>query len=209
MNPVAVLARAPRQLAVATLGFLVLFGILNCFFGQRVFRVLLGIIGFMAGAALLGAVGYDLFKGQLILVLLAAVVGGLLGALVLVVLYLAGVFVVGAQLGYLVGAAAYSAAGWKVHPAVLLIPAVLAGVLAVVLQKFIIVLATSFAGAWIVLVSAFALLEGVPVLNLARDPLAFGSIVFICWLVLGVLGVFIQYALTSGPAEGEEPAAVD
>ena len=129
-------------------------GLLACFQGYRLFRWLLAIYGF-AGAAFLAAqfVG-DLGQWASIGVMVA---GGLLGAMLLLVVYLAGVAVLGAGLGALAVSLFWTpeagdSEGW------IIIGACLVGaVAAVTLQRYVIIVSTSFGGAWTALVGALAL----------------------------------------------------
>ena len=60
---------------------LVLGGLLSCFAGYRVFRVVLGFFGFVLGALLTSSImGTD----QTVWMIVAAVVRGIVGALILV-----------------------------------------------------------------------------------------------------------------------------
>jgi hypothetical protein len=78
---------------------LVLGGLLACFAGYRVFRVVLGIYGFILGALMTSsAMGAD----QTWHMVLGAIVGGLIGAVVLILAYFVGVALIGGGLGALV-----------------------------------------------------------------------------------------------------------
>ena len=78
---------------------LVLGGLMSCFAGDRVFRVVLGFFGFVLGALLTSSVmGTD----QTVWMIVAAAVGGIVGALILVAAYFVGVALIGAGVGALV-----------------------------------------------------------------------------------------------------------
>src|SRR5580765_3857678 len=73
-------------------------GIISCFAGYRVFRVVLGIYGFILGALLAsGMVGTE----HSIWMIAAAFVGGLVGSLILIAAYFVGVALLGAGIGAL------------------------------------------------------------------------------------------------------------
>src|ERR687897_3533712 len=77
---------------------LLLGGLLACFAGYRVFRVVLGIYGFILGALLASSfMGTD----QTWWMIGAAIVGGLVGALILIAAYFVGVALIGAGVGAL------------------------------------------------------------------------------------------------------------
>ena len=78
---------------------LVLGGALACFAGYRLFRVVLGIYGFILGAMLASSMmGASNTTGMMV----AALVGGVAGAVMLVFAYFVGIALVGAGLGALV-----------------------------------------------------------------------------------------------------------
>ena len=78
---------------------LLLGGLLSCFAGYRVFRVVLGIYGFVLGALLASSLmGTD----QTVYMIVAALVGGVVGALILIGAYFVGVALIGAGFGALI-----------------------------------------------------------------------------------------------------------
>src|SRR5260370_35923149 len=83
-------------------------GLISCFAGYRVFRVVLGIYGGLLGALLAsGAVGTE----QTAWMLGAAVVGGVVGALILIAAYFVGVAVLGAGVGALATSLIFASLG--------------------------------------------------------------------------------------------------
>src|SRR5882672_9762650 len=119
---------------------LVLGGALSCLAGYRLFRVVLGIYGFIFGAMLASSMmGASNTTGMIV----AAVVGGIVGALVLVFAYFIGIALVGAGLGALVAHLGwgYIRAGDPPAAAVIVL-AILGAVGAMLLQRYVIVVAT-------------------------------------------------------------------
>src|SRR4051812_39305345 len=91
---------------------LVLGGLLSCFAGYRVFRVVLGFFGFVLGALLASSImGTD----QTVPMIIAAIVGGLIGALILVAAYFVGVALIGAGIGALIVNMIWAALGREPH----------------------------------------------------------------------------------------------
>ncbi|PYR43268.1 MAG: hypothetical protein DMF93_03600, partial [Acidobacteria bacterium] len=84
----------PYELPAAVL--LVLGGALSCFAGYRLFKVVLGIYGFILGAMLASSM---MAASNTLGMIVSAVVGGLAGALLLVFAYFIGIALVGAGLG--------------------------------------------------------------------------------------------------------------
>src|SRR5438067_12949712 len=78
---------------------LVFGGALSCFAGYRLFRIVLGIYGFILGAMLASSM---MAASNTFGMLVAALVGGLIGALALMFAYFVGIALVGAGLGALV-----------------------------------------------------------------------------------------------------------
>src|SRR5882672_3288368 len=84
---------------------LVLGGALSCFAGYRLFKIVLGIYGFILGALLASSMmGVTNTTGMIV----AALVGGICGALLLMFAYFIGIALVGAGLGALVAHVAWS-----------------------------------------------------------------------------------------------------
>src|SRR6516165_1883340 len=135
---------------------LVLGGALSCFAGYRLFKIVLGIYGFVLGAMLASStMGVTNSTGMII----ASLIGGIAGAMLLMFAYFIGIALVGAGLGALVAHVAWSSLGRTGDP-----PAVAVVVLSIVgsigamfLQRYVIVVATSFGGAWTVIVGGLAI----------------------------------------------------
>ena len=78
---------------------LVLAGALACFAGYRLFRIVLAIFGFILGAMLASSLmGISNTAGMVV----AALVGGLVGAAILLFAYFVGIALVGAGVGALI-----------------------------------------------------------------------------------------------------------
>jgi len=169
-------------------------GIANCFFGYRFFRVLLGLWGFVAGAAL--AVGLLARTGiDPIPQLAIAIVAGVVGAVLVSVLYLVGVFVFGAGFGALVASAILQS--WPALPAwpLVIVFVLLGGFAALGLQRPLIMVFTAFGGAWGLVSAVAALSSGCSLETLpSRCPIsAFGAPVALgAWLLVSLLGLATQ-----------------
>ena len=186
---------------------LLLGGVLACFAGHRLFRIVLGIYGFMLGAMIASSVvGASNTTGMLA----AAVVGGLLGSIVLVFAWFVGVSLVGAGMGVLVVHAAWSQVGTGDPPATAVIAVAIVGAIgAMFVQKYVIVVGTAFGGAWTILLGAAnaipqaqaALSRGgsdteVWILYPTSAPAT--RWVPIAWVALGLIGTAVQLSMTAG-----------
>src|SRR5216683_1520096 len=105
----------PHSYALPAAILLVLGGTLSCFAGYRLFKIVLGIYGFVLGAMLASsAMSVTNTTGMIV----AALVGGVCGALLLMFAYFIGIALVGAGLGALVAHVAWSNVGNGDPPAV-------------------------------------------------------------------------------------------
>ena len=194
----------PQSYEAPVVVLIVLGGALSCFAGYRLFKTVLAIYGFIFGAMLASSfMGTSNAAGMIA----AALVGGIVGALVLVLAYFVGIALVGAGLGALVAHAGWGYLGRGDPPAVaLILLAVLGAMAAMFLQRYVIIVATAFGGAWTVLSGGMALAA-----NRAGDRASRVGDVWIfypttippgqrwvpaAWIVLGLLGMAVQLGVT-------------
>ena len=133
---------------------LVIGGAIACFAGYRFFRVVLGIYGFVLGALLATTLAGS---GSVSTLVLWAIGGGILGALVLNVAYFFGVVLVGATMGALAVSMLWPRGGSDPHVLIVVAAAVAGAVAAMWLQRYVIVIGTAFGGAWTLIVGVMAL----------------------------------------------------
>ena len=190
-------------------GLGILVGALQCFFGYRIFKFLLGLFGFLLGSVLAAAIGFN-FTQEVVVVFLFGLVGGFIGAALMTVLYFVGVFVIGSFFGGILGVVLYAVAESNPDPAPLLILAVIAGVIALIFQKFMIIVSTGFGGSWMVVTGiAYFGTQAINISNLNQIFRPDGShlyAIILCWLALGIVGVIVQYrsSTTNAPqSQGE------
>ncbi len=193
----------PASYHVPAAVLLVLGGLLSCFAGNRLFRLVLGIYGFVAGALLTSTV---MGAGDPKSTLLAMLIGGVIGALILVVAYFVGIALIGAALGAIVVHLIWAQLGHEPHPVWVIVGTVAGALGALALQRFVIILATAFAGAWTALVGGLSDASGQMVatpegwiLYPLRPPPG-QDWMWLAWIVIGVLGVIVQIA-TRGKAK--------
>ena len=135
----------PATLQLPAGALLIAVGLLACFAGYRLFRAVLTIYGFLLGAFFASTL---VSPGDTIAMLVALVVGGLLGALIMYAGYFVGVALVGGGLGVTLTHAAWTA--WRgSEPGVIVVifAAVIGATLATTLQREIVIVATALAGA--------------------------------------------------------------
>ena len=191
---------------LAYLSFVVL-GVLTCFAGYRLFRVILGVWGFVGGAV----IGASLAQGlgvDLIVKMGMAILGGIAGAVLVSVLYVVGVFLFGAGFGLVLASTIQDVLHLAISPwPLLLLLGLLGGVAALVLQKPLIALFTAFGGAWVVVAASGALVLGCPLESFPTHclrPSRAALLALVPWLVLGLIGFATQVRTRHGSPEDRE-----
>lgn len=185
---------------ITTALLLLIIGLINCFFGYRAFSVVLVIWGFLIGYALgISLTGNSLPTTQLVV----GFFGGLVGAWIFARLYKAGVFIAGALLGFLIVAIIANLLGYAPFTWFNGIGLLIGGLLALNLQRLIIIAATAFAGGWS-LVQAYLFFVGGavdPEILAAQSPAALGdplaTSALVIWIVLALLGIILQTRFTA------------
>ncbi len=178
---------------------LTLLGVLVCFFGYRLLRFTLTV----AGLALGGYLGYFIAtKAGAVnwVVLVVTILLGIVGAVVTAFLFKAAVFLLGAAAGGLVAAVFSSATGWQ-HLLILAIAGLIGGVLALFIQRPVLSFLTAFLGSWWVVAGLYNLLGVVLKGSRHITRLRLGEgielpLLLISWLVLGMVGFFVQMVKT-------------
>ena len=173
-------------------------GLLACFLGYRLLRTLLALYGFIGGVVIA-----TMFVGQLEtwLAIVATIAGGVAGSALAVMAYLAGVAVLGAGLGAVALNVAWSYRGGEPNVWVVLIACLVGALLTLAVRRYVLIIATSFGGAWTALVGGLALagnspavaavtgnVEQLPPLADVRTHVGF----VLGWCGLGALAVLVQ-----------------
>ena len=170
-------------------------GLLACFFGYRLFKVVLGIFGFIIGALAASSVFGATDTTPMVI---AALVGGIAGATVLLA----------AGIGALVVNLVWTQIEGDPHPAVVILFSVAGAVVATWLQRYVIILGTAFGGAWTLLVGGLAVMGDSGPLKAAAqgdvwvayplNPAPGQWWLPWAWVGLGALGTLIQMRWTGG-----------
>jgi hypothetical protein len=196
----------PASLQTPAAIVLLIGGVISCFAGYRVFRVVLGIYGFMIGALFAsGAMGTEHTTWMIV----AALAGGVVGALILIAAYFVGVALLGAGIGALAASLIWAALGREPGAPIVILFSIAGALGALALQRYVIVGATAFGGAWTIIVGALAL-SGTKVsvdaaarnnvwLAYPMNPAPGQYWVLLVWIALGVAGVIVQLTITGGP----------
>lgn len=184
-------------------------GLLACFLGYRLLRVLLAIYGFVGGVIIT-----TLFVDQLDtwLAVLATIAGGMLGTLAAVVAYLAGVALFGAAIGAFVVNVSWQPEATEPVVWLVLVSCLAGALIALALRRYVIIVGTSFGGAWTALVGGFALAGNSAAVAAASGdvqqvyPIAPASSQMgfaVAWLVLGAVALFVQFRWGRGNARAK------
>lgn len=180
-------------------------GIVACFFGYRLFRIVLAFAGFVLG----GFAASSIFgMSDTVSMVLAFVVGGLIGAGILVAAYFVGVALIGAGLGAAAANMFFATSDREPHFLAIVFLSIAGATAAMYLQRYFIIVGTGFGGAWTMIVGAMAALGN----RAALDAAASGNVwvaypmnpapgqrwVPIAWLALGAIGTGVQLGITGG-----------
>lgn len=180
-------------------------GIVACFFGYRLFRIVLAIFGFILGSLAASSIFGVSDTGPMIV---AAVVGGLVGAGMLIAAYFVGVALLGAGLGAVVANLAFAAGDRDPHFLAVVFLSIAGAAASMYLQRYFIIVGTGFGGAWTMIVGAMALVGDRTALAAAAsgdvwvaypmNPAPDQQWVPLAWLALGAIGTGVQLGITGG-----------
>jgi hypothetical protein len=190
----------PQSYEVPAALVLVLAGVLACFAGHRLFRYVLALFGFILGAMIASStMGISNTAGMV----LAAIVGGILGGAVLVFAYFIGIALIGAAAGALVVHYGWALVASGDPPVVAVIGLAIAGALvAMYVQRQVIIVTTAFVGAWTLVVGLLAAVgdrgalaarsvSNVWILYPTSSPPGHVWVPYV-WVVLGIVGTAVQ-----------------
>jgi hypothetical protein len=172
-------------------------GLLSCFAGFRVFRLVLAFFGFVFGVLFASSV---LGSDQTMWMIGAALAGGLIGALILFAAYFVGVALIGAGFGAGIALVVWAALGREPGIIPVIVLSILGAIGALALQRYVIIVATAFGGAQTAIVGAAALMSQQGLDMSARsvfriyplDPLPATRWDLVAFVVLGIVGLVVQ-----------------
>jgi hypothetical protein len=175
-----------------------------CFFGRKLFRTSLAIVGFVVGASAASSV-FGLSDRMPMLV--AGIVGGLIGAVILYAAYYIGVALVGAAFGAVAASLAFSLMDREPPVAAVVLFAVAGAVASTYLQRYFVIVGSGIVGALMMIHGAIGVAgkefgvspssSGVWVL-VPFDPAPGQRWVPFAWGVLALAGIAVQLGWTGG-----------
>jgi uncharacterized protein DUF4203 len=183
---------------------LLLGGVIVCFFGRRMFRVSLAIVGFVIGA---GAASSVFGVSDRLPMMIAGIVVGLIGAGILYAAYYVGVALVGAGLGAVVANVAFSMMRTGDPPVLVIVLYAVAGaVAATYLQRYFVIVGSGVVGALLMIHGAIGVAGRQLGISDSSsvwvvypfDPAPGRRWVTIAWGALSLIGIAVQLGWTGG-----------
>lgn len=190
----------PAAYVTPTAILLVVGGLLACFAGYRLFRFVLGVYGFVAGAL----VTSSLIGGSSTLAhVAAAIVGGVVGSLLMYAAYFIGVGLVGAGLAALALNVVWRVVAATEPPTIVLVVVCVLGALAALsVVRYVVIVGTALAGAWTAIFGGLAIMGNSAARHVVSgngdwivyplDPMPNFWWIMPAWLVLAGIGVGVQ-----------------
>ncbi|GMV90663.1 MAG: hypothetical protein AMXMBFR82_04410 [Candidatus Hydrogenedentota bacterium] len=193
------LSQMPETTINGVVAIAIAVGTLYCFLGYKTLKVVIGLTGFILAGGVAGLLIVWLFPEQTAVAAIAGLVGGVCGAMALFFLYKFGVFLVGFLGSALV---TYTVMADSTNPYAIWIVfgcALAGGLIAIALERGIMVLATAALGAWIVVCGIAFFLVGPSFLDILQQPVELGKdrqVLITCWALVAISGAVAQFATT-------------
>ena len=187
---------------------------MTCFAGYRLFRIVLGFFGFILGIMVATSMVGSSSTWTMVM---AAVVGGIVGAVLMVAAYFIGIGLIGAGLSVLGLHVIWAqvAGGTEPNTIVTVVVAVLGALLALSVVRFVAIFGTAIAGAWTFIIGGLALLGDPKALIAASagdvwvlypwQPARGDWWVWGFWLLLSLAGIIVQLSTTTKTAAKKTP----
>ncbi|MEJ1974060.1 MAG: DUF4203 domain-containing protein [Lacunisphaera sp.] len=189
-------------------------GILDCFFGYKVFKVTLALVGALVGAGLALALAQHFAAGRVVEIV-CLIAGGLLGAGLAFLLYIAAVFVAGFGFGATLGVLLLANYHHMVAMLAGVVLGIVGGFLAVKVQRILIVLSTSLMGSFRAMLALSYFTSQIDWAFYFRQPDQLPALIENnAWmlpsiLALAAVGVIAQLEFGGGKEAEKKPKAKD
>ena len=191
------LDQLPPQQAQFALVFLLVLGLIYCFVGYSILRFVLALTGFAVAGTVAALLGGWFSQGNLIAMGAGFVLGGICGAMALSFLYRAGVFLVGFAAALILGFTFFFGHDASYGPVLTVGCALLGGVMALLLERPVMKLATAAIGGWLTSVAGLLLLVNGGVVDKAAQQQLSPHATWILmgsWLFLTLFGAAFQFS---------------
>ena len=186
------------QAMKAGAGLLIIWGLVDCFFGYRVFKFTVALLGAAIGAIL----AYHLFAKILglsgVVIWIGFGFGAIVGGILAFGLYLVGLFFLGFTLGFTLVPGLWHTTDKGVLLIVGAVAGIVCGVVAMLIQKLLVTAGTAWTGAILVLLGGAFFIEGLDWSRYAASPQEIGVLMsdrpwmLVGFLVLGAAGFLAQ-----------------
>lgn len=184
------------QAVDAVVAIAIAIGTLYCFLGYRTLKFLVGLTGFLLAGATAGIIAAWISHGQQIVVAACAALGGAAGALAFFFLYKVGIFSLGLLAAAICAHNVFVGEGeWAPWASVGV--GVAGGILALLIERPVMMTATAVIGAWLMVSGVVHFLLGTQVFNLESSDFNetnFYTAMVASWVVLSLSGLFAQIA---------------
>ncbi len=184
-------------------GFALFLGIVECFFGYRMLKVILGVTGFIFVGLLCSELVYKNMGGHPVIALIAGLFGGAIGSVLMIGLFSFGLFVLGAVLGFIAGEALSRIIVGSVNPIIVVPIAIVGGVATIIMFKEMVIISTSFIGAYMTVSSIGSFLGmsnrifGFHQFNRPRVSDGQFIIMLLLSIIVGIAGMIVQHRYTA------------
>jgi len=184
------------QFKIALGLFLVIIGFFQCFFGYKFFKIIIAIIGFFVGGIIGGSIGA--IGGNPLSIILGFITVGLIFALLAYFVYYLSVFLVGSLFGILIISLLQIVFEANIDPTVLIFSAIIGGIIAIFIEKLVIIIYTGFVGSFNIVIGFLLLTVNLSSLSSIQDFGDFftSSIILIfITIFLALIGIIYQYGI--------------
>ena len=187
--------------------FTLIMGIVECFFGYRMLKIILGITGFIVIGWLCAGFADEILGNHPLIALIAGLIGGVIGSVMVIGFFVFGVFILGALLGLLIGQDISTIILGSVNPFIVISLVIIGGFAAIITYKGMIIISTSFIGAYLIVFSIGrlvgmqnAIVRFLHFNGLRESGGQFFIMLLFCALV-GIAGIIIQSKYTAPSVE--------
>ena len=172
-------------------------GVIACFWGYRLFKVVLGVTGFVTGGALAWTVLTDAGCGEMVTVL-GSFLAAVLGCAAMFSLFFGGVFLFGCAMGLLMAVAILSVLGGELNVVSVSIFSLVSGLVTLWFRKAFVVASTALTGAWSVLAGVAYFVGDLDLVGALAEPELLRTqgglyyAVLALWFLIGISGIAVQ-----------------
>lgn len=182
-----------------------------CFLGYRTLKFIIGLTGFIIAGGVAGLLIHWATDGHLISTAIAALIGGISGAFALFFLYKTGIFALGLLGATLIAHNCMTERPESWIPLAILGLGIVGGLMALLIEKPVMKLATATLGAWLIVSGGAYFLSGSPEITDLTQAFSIQEergLVLACWAVLSMAGFIAQWATRKKGAAPPQPVIV-